>query len=83
MRQRRGLDAAHLLCNGPGKLCQAMGVTRALDGRTLEEPPFAFAARLGPVDVITGPRIGISKAVDAPWRFGLRGSRFLSRRFVG
>jgi DNA-3-methyladenine glycosylase len=83
MRARR--DAPHadlrLLCSGPGKLSQALGVTRAHNGLALAAPPFALGARSEPAQLVAGPRIGISKAVDLPWRFGLAGSRFLSRPF--
>jgi DNA-3-methyladenine glycosylase len=79
MRERRGLDDPRLLCAGPGRLCQALGVTRAHDGLPLDEPPFELAARRGPVEVVTGPRIGITRAAELPWRYGLAGSRFLSR----
>jgi DNA-3-methyladenine glycosylase len=79
MRARRGVDEARLLCSGPGKLCQALGVTRALNGKPLAEAPFELLPASGPVEVATGPRIGISKAMDVPWRFGLAGSRYLSR----
>lgn len=80
MRERRGLDALRLLCSGPGKLAQALGIDIALDGRSLDQPPFVFrhAAPTGPVSA--GSRIGITKAPDQPWRFGLRGSPFLSKR---
>ncbi|MBC7456241.1 MAG: DNA-3-methyladenine glycosylase [Massilia sp.] len=81
MRARRGLDAERLLCSGPGKLCQALGVTRQHNALSLALPPFALAAAPSPVTVLAGPRIGISKAMDVPWRFGLAGSRFLSRPF--
>ena len=81
MRERRGLDDLRSLCSGPGKLCQAMGVTRAHNGLPLAAQPFALSPRTGPVVVVAGPRIGISKAVDLPWRFGLAGSRFVSRPF--
>jgi DNA-3-methyladenine glycosylase len=81
MRERRGTDEARLLCSGPGKLCQALGVSRAHNGLALSAPPFELGARRGPVQVVAGPRIGISKAMDVPWRFGLAGSRFVSRPF--
>jgi DNA-3-methyladenine glycosylase len=80
MRERRGTDDARLLCSGPGRLCQALAVTREHDGLRLDAPPFALIPG-EPADVAVGPRIGISKAVDAPWRFGERGSRYLSRPF--
>jgi len=78
MQMRRG--TSRLLCAGPGRLTQALGVTLAHDGLSLGAPPFDLLAhRSGAVDVVTGPRIGITKAVDQPWRFGLRGSAFLSK----
>jgi DNA-3-methyladenine glycosylase len=81
MRERRHTDNDWLLCSGPGKLCQALGVTRALNGRPLSSFPFELAAAPPGIEVVSGPRIGISKAVEVPWRFGLAGSRYLSRRF--
>lgn len=81
MRARRGLDDARLLCAGPGRVGQALGITLEHNGRSLTAPPFALLPSAGPVQVISGPRIGISKAVDQPWRFGLAGSAFLSRPF--
>jgi DNA-3-methyladenine glycosylase len=81
MRARRGLDEPRLLCTGPGRLCQALGVTREHDGLPLDRPPFEIYGREGKVDVIAGPRIGITRAVEHPWRYGLAGSRFLSRSF--
>ena len=84
MRARRGVDAVRLLCSGPGRVGQALGITHRHYGLRLDSPPFEmFAAPSDPgaVTVLTGPRIGISKAVDLPWRFGLAGSKYLSRRF--
>jgi DNA-3-methyladenine glycosylase len=81
MRERRGLDAARSLCSGPGKACQALGVTRVLDGLPLDEPPFELLARESEPPLAVGPRIGITRAVEQPWRYGLAGSPFLSRRF--
>lgn len=81
MRERRGGVADGLLCSGPGKLCQALGVTRALDGQSLAQAPFQLAPAEGNVEVVSGPRIGISKAVDVAWRFGLAGSRWVSKPF--
>jgi len=81
MRARRRLDDVRLLCAGPGRLCQALGVTREHDGLSLDRPPFSLTSRRGDVAIVTGPRIGITKAVDQPWRYGLAGSRFLSRPF--
>jgi DNA-3-methyladenine glycosylase len=81
MRQRRGVDSERLLCSGPGKLCQALGVSRLHNGMALALPPFELEAAPAPVEVVEGPRIGISKAMEVPWRFGLAGSRFVSRPF--
>jgi len=81
MRQRRGLDDERLLCAGPGRLCQALGVTREHDSLPLDAPPFELQPAAAPVAVLVGPRIGISKAMEMPWRFGLAGSRFVSRPF--
>ena len=83
MRARRGMDTERLLCAGPGRVAQALGVTQAHYGLPLDAPPFQVlsAPRGTHVDVLTGPRIGISRAIDTPWRFGLAGSRYLSRRF--
>ena len=80
MAERRGTDQARLLCSGPGKLCQALGVTRAHDGALLDQPPFALLADRTPA-LAAGPRIGLTKAVDTPWRFGAAGSPYLSRPF--
>src|SRR5438270_764249 len=77
MRRRRGVVEERLLCAGPGRLCQALGVTRAHNGLALDRPPFLLLPREQPVEIVTGPRIGISKAMDKPWRYGLAGSRFL------
>ena len=81
MVARRGVAELRLLCSGPGRLTQALGVTREHDGLPLDRPPFRLRERTGPVEIVTGPRIGITKAVDLPWRYGLAGSRFLSRPF--
>ena len=80
MSERRGTHDPRLLCSGPGRTGQALAVTRAQNGLPLDQPPFALIPG-EPVDVVVGPRIGITKAVDVPWRFGERGSRFLSRPF--
>lgn len=81
MIARRGVEEVRALCSGPGKLCQALGVSRDDDGLPLDRPPFELAAAEAAAAVIEGPRIGISRAVNLPWRFGLKGSRFLSRGF--
>jgi DNA-3-methyladenine glycosylase len=81
MRRRRGLDDERALCSGPGKLCEALGVTIAHSELPLDRPPIALHARIGKPDIVAGVRIGITKAVDLPWRYGLKGSKFLSKRF--
>ncbi len=82
MRARRRVGDDRLLCAGPGRLCQALGVTGAHDGLALDEAPFELRARGDrPVDLIVGPRIGITRAAELPWRYGLRGSRYVSRAF--
>ncbi len=81
MSERRGTDVLRLLCSGPGRLCQALAVTRAHDGLPLDHPPFHVERPEGLVAIVEGPRIGISRATDRAWRFGLKGSRFLSRPF--
>jgi DNA-3-methyladenine glycosylase len=81
MRRRRGLDDDRALCSGPGKLTEALGITRAHNGLALDAPPFVLYGRKGKVDVVSGIRIGLTKAVDLPWRYGLKGSKFLSKPF--
>jgi DNA-3-methyladenine glycosylase len=82
MASRRGLADRHALCSGPGKLGQALGITRELhDGKMLDRPPFHLRPRKTEPAIASGPRIGISKAAEVPWRFGIAGSAFLSRRF--
>jgi DNA-3-methyladenine glycosylase len=80
MRARRGLNDERLLCAGPGRLCQALGVTRDHDGLPLDQPPFELHPRGQRVRVATGLRVGISQAAELPWRYGLEGSRYLSRK---
>lgn len=82
MRERRGGLADRLLCAGPGRLCQALGIDGSHDGLSLAEPPFLLEPATAAVAVIAGPRIGISRAREVPWRFGLAGSRYLSRGFA-
>ena len=81
MRRRRGVTDERLLCSGPGRLCQALGITDAQYGLALDQPPFEIFAHREDIDVDVGPRIGLTKAVDHPWRYGLKGSRFLSKPF--
>jgi DNA-3-methyladenine glycosylase len=79
MRARRGLEDPRLLCSGPGRLCQALGVTREHDGLPLDRPPFEPLAREQHVEKVAGPRVGITRAATLPWRYVEADSRFLSR----
>lgn len=79
MRQRRGLDGDTLLCSGPGRLAQALGIDAALNGAPLDRPPFALLPGDAVPQVAVGPRIGITKAAGLPRRFGIAGSRYLSK----
>jgi DNA-3-methyladenine glycosylase len=79
MRERRRVEAERALCSGPGKLCQALGLTREHDGLVLDEPPFELLARDAMPEIATGPRIGITRAAERTWRYALAGSPFLSR----
>jgi DNA-3-methyladenine glycosylase len=79
MRKRRGLDDPRLLASGPGRLCQALGITREHDGLPLDRPPFELHERPAPVEVLAGARVGITRATELPWRYVEAGSRFLSR----
>ena len=79
MRTRRGLDDPRVLCAGPGRLTQALGLSDAHDGLSLDGPPFELVPAGGSVDVVTGPRVGVSRAVDRLWRYSLRGSSYVSR----
>jgi DNA-3-methyladenine glycosylase len=79
MRARRGVDDLRLLCSGPGRLCQALGLSGEHDGLALDEPPFELHERPEAPEIVVGPRVGITKAAEQPWRYALGGSRFLSR----
>jgi DNA-3-methyladenine glycosylase len=81
MRRRRGMPDARALCSGPGKLCEAMGITIAQSELPLDKPPIALFARTKKPEIVTGIRIGITKAVELPWRYGAKGSKFLSKPF--
>src|SRR5215471_2130183 len=82
MRSRRDMDDARTLCSGPGKLTSALGITGDLDGLPLDGAPFKLTLnKAEAMSIVTGSRIGITRAMDLPWRFGLAGSRFVSRRF--
>jgi DNA-3-methyladenine glycosylase len=81
MRRRRGVTDERLLCSGPGRLGEALGITDAQYGLPLDHPPFEIFARADDVEIAVVPRIGLTKAIDHPWRYGLRGSRFVSKPF--
>ena len=81
MRRRRGVTDAKALCSGPGKLCEALAITKALSELPIDRSPIALHARSGGAEIATGVRIGLTKAVDLPWRYGLKGSKYLSKRF--
>ena len=81
MRRRRGLHDERLLCSGPGKLTEALGITDQHNGLPLDTPPIALHVRTKKPDIVTGLRIGITKAVELPWRYGLKDSKSLSKPF--
>ena len=80
MQARRGMQDIRLLCAGPGRLCQALGVDGSFDGRPLDQPPFQIRFREQAPEIAIGQRVGITRAADRPWRFGLKSSPFLSRK---
>ena len=82
MRERRGPLPDAALCSGPGKLCQALGIEGSLNGAPLDAAPFALRLHVQPPELVQGVRVGITKGAATPWRFGLAGSRFLSRPFA-
>jgi len=81
MQQRRGVADWRLLASGPGRVGQALGITREHDGLPVDRPPFVLVPAEAAAELLHGPRIGITKAVERPWRFGLAGSPCLSRPF--
>jgi DNA-3-methyladenine glycosylase len=81
MKERRGTERSRLFCSGPGRLTQALGIDGSMDGLALDKPPFSLTLASGERRIVTGPRIGITRAVENPWRFGLADSPFLSGRF--
>jgi DNA-3-methyladenine glycosylase len=81
MRERRGIEPLKLLCSGPGRVTQALGVTHQHNGLSLLDAPFHIEPPDDAIEIVSGPRIGITKAMDVPWRFGLAGSRFVSKPF--
>jgi DNA-3-methyladenine glycosylase len=78
-QRRRGVENVRQLCSGPGKLCQALGITREHDGLALDVPPFQLEARAEVPEIVTGPRIGITRATELSWRYMSAGSPYLSR----
>jgi DNA-3-methyladenine glycosylase len=81
MRRRRAVHEERSLCSGPGKLTQALGITDAHNGLALDKPPIALHAPPSKPEIVVGVRIGLTKAVDLPWRYGLKDSRYLSKPF--
>ncbi|TPW27041.1 DNA-3-methyladenine glycosylase [Pararhizobium mangrovi] len=81
MYARRGVEDERKLCSGPGRLTQALAIDGGHDRRPLDQPPFLLAEGLSAPSVVSGPRVGITRDVDRTWRFGLRGTRFVSRAF--
>lgn len=81
MCERRGLHDVRLLCAGPGRVGEALAIVHGFNGHRLDHAPFEVRAADQAHAIVEGPRIGISKAAEVPWRFGLAGSRFLSRPF--
>ena len=81
MIDRRRQRDLRILCAGPGRLAQALGITHGMNGKRLDRAPFSLTAAAAKTGVVCGPRIGISKAVEQPWRFGQAGSRYVSRPF--
>jgi DNA-3-methyladenine glycosylase len=79
MRSRRGEVPDSLLCAGPGRLTEALAITREHDGCSILESPFALEQPSAPIEIAVTPRVGITKAADLPWRYVVRGSRWVSR----
>lgn len=81
MQRRRGLSDIRLLCSGPGRLSEALAVTTSFNGMRINAPPFQLKRSAQLPRILRGERIGITKAPERLWRFGLSGSPFLSRPF--
>jgi DNA-3-methyladenine glycosylase len=79
MRERRRVEEVRRLCSGPGNVCQALAIGREHDGLPLDRPPFALFEANDDVELAQGPRVGLTRATELPWRYGLVGSKFLSR----
>ena len=78
MRERRAVEDVRLLCSGPGRLTQALGISGAHDGLPVDVPPLALEPAPRD-DVVVGRRVGITRAAERPWRYALSESRFVSR----
>jgi len=78
-QRRRGTDDLRALCSGPGKLCQALAITREHDGLALDRAPFRLQERRDVPEIVTAPRIGITRATELSWRYLEAGSRYVSR----
>jgi DNA-3-methyladenine glycosylase len=78
-RRRRGVEDLRALCSGPGKLCQALAITKDHDGLPLDAPPFELTSRVAVPEIVTAPRIGISNATELSWRYLDARSPFVSR----
>lgn len=78
-RRRRGVEDLRALCSGPGKLCQALAITKRHDGLPLDSPPFELQASLDVPEIVTAPRIGIARATELSWRYLEARSPFVSR----
>jgi DNA-3-methyladenine glycosylase len=81
MIRRRKTDKLGLLCSGPGRLCEALGITKSLDGASLMHAPLSLAAPDKRPKIVLGTRIGLSKGREAERRFGMKDSAFLSKKF--
>jgi DNA-3-methyladenine glycosylase len=79
MRARRRVEDIRLLAAGPGRLTQALGISDAHDGLDLADPPFELRRPSRRPEVVTSPRVGITRAVDRSWRYSLSDSTFVSR----
>lgn len=76
---RRGTTDMRRLCAGPGNLCQALAVNLEMNGASILAGPFSLSPAEEAPQTLAGPRIGITKAVDQPWRFAIAGSAYLSK----
>lgn len=81
MIRRRGTDRLEQLCSGPGRLCEALAITKSLDGASLVRAPLSVEERSKRPQLVSGKRIGLTKGVEAERRYGLKSSIFLSKKF--